>query len=240
MEAINSFTLLFGDVWKEGIFGLNASEIIIGLIIFLIFYVLRRLFARFLISRLNKIVSKTSTGLDDTVVHVIEGPLKFLPVVLGFFVASSYISFSLELQNFIDLINRTLITIFIFWLLHQLVIPFSFIIKKFEDKISLPVATPKSDPCWFGFPISVRKESNIDRNELSGFLEEDNIETRTLFGGNLIRQPAFKDVKYRKIGNLENTDFVMENTFFIGVYPGIDDRQIEYVLDSFKKFFGGK
>ena len=139
MEAINSFTLLFGDVWKEGIFGLNASEIIIGLIIFLIFYVLRRLFARFLISRLNKIVSKTSTGLDDTVVHVIEGPLKFLPVVLGFFVASSYISFSLELQNFIDLINRTLITIFIFWLLHQLVIPFSFIIKKFEDKISKPL-----------------------------------------------------------------------------------------------------
>lgn len=113
-------------------------------------------------------------------------------------------------------------------------------LKQFEDKISLPVATPKSDPCWFGFPISVRKESNIDRNELSGFLEEDNIETRTLFGGNLIRQPAFKDVKYRKIGNLENTDFVMENTFFIGVYPGIDDRQIEYVLDSFKKFFGGK
>ena len=106
-------------------------------------------------------------------------------------------------------------------------------LKQFEDKISLPVATPKSDPCWFGFPISVRKESNIDRNELSGFLEEDNIETRTLFGGNLIRQPAFKDVKYRKIGNLENTDFVMENTFFIGVYPGIDDRQIEYVLDSF-------
>ena len=113
-------------------------------------------------------------------------------------------------------------------------------LKQFEDKISLPVATPESDPCWFGFPISVRKESNIDRNELSGFLEEDNIETRTLFGGNLIRQPAFKDVKYRKIGNLENTDFVMENTFFIGVYPGIDDRQIEYVLDSFKKFFGGK
>ena len=139
MEAINSFILLFGEVWKEGIFGVNASEIIIGLIIFLIFYVLRRLFARFLIARLNKIVSKTSTSLDDTVIQVIEGPLKFLPVVLGFFIASSYIGFSPELQNFIDLINRTLITIFIFWLLHQLVIPFSFIVKKFEDKISKPL-----------------------------------------------------------------------------------------------------
>ena len=139
MEAINSFISLFTDVWQEGIFGINASEIIIGLIIFLISYVLRRLFARFLINRLNKIVSKTSTSIDDTVIQVIEGPLKFLPIVLGFFIASSYINFSSESQTFIDLLNRTLITIFIFWLLHQLVIPFSFVIKNFEDKISKPL-----------------------------------------------------------------------------------------------------
>ena len=139
MQAINSFISLFSEVWKEGIFGINASEIMIGLLIFLFFYVLRRLFARFLIARLNKIVLKTSTSLDDTVINVIEGPLKFLPVVLGFFIASSYINFSSELKSFIDLLNRTLITIFIFWLLHQLVIPFSFIIKKFENKISKPL-----------------------------------------------------------------------------------------------------
>ena len=139
MEAFNSFISLFIDVWEDGIFGINASEIIIGLIIFLIFYVLRRLFARFLINRLNKIVSKTSTSLDDTVIEVIEGPLKFLPIVLGFFIASSYINFSSESQTFIDLLNRTLITIFIFWLLHQLVIPFSFVIENFEDKISKPL-----------------------------------------------------------------------------------------------------
>ena len=139
MQAINSFISLFSEVWKEGIFGINASEIMIGLLIFLFFYVLRRLFARFLIARLNKIVLKTSTTLDDTVINVIEGPLKFLPVVLGFFIASSYINFSSELQSFIDLLNRTLITIFIFWLLHQLVIPFSFVIKKFENKISKPL-----------------------------------------------------------------------------------------------------
>ena len=139
MEAINRFKELFLDVWNEGVFGLNASEIIIGIIIFLIFYVLRRLFARFIISKLNKIVKRTSNKIDNTVVEVIEGPLKFLPIVLGFFIATSYIKLSLEVQNFVDLLNRTLITIFIFWLLHQLVIPFSYIIKNFEDKISKPL-----------------------------------------------------------------------------------------------------
>tara|TARA_Y100001970_G_scaffold56422_1_gene71479 strand:+ start:262 stop:1395 length:1134 start_codon:yes stop_codon:yes gene_type:complete len=139
MEAINRFKELFLEVWNEGIFGLNASEIIIGFIIFLIFYVLRRLFARFIISKLNKLVNRTSNKIDNTVVEVIEGPLKFLPIVLGFFIATSYIDLSIEVQSFIDLLNRTLITVFIFWLLHQLVIPFSFIIKNFEDKISKPL-----------------------------------------------------------------------------------------------------
>ena len=110
MEAINRFKQLFLEVWKEGVFGLNASEIIIGIIIFLLFYVLRRLFARFVISKLNKLVNKTSTKIDNTVVEVIEGPLKFLPVVLGFFIATSYINLSKEVQDFIDLLNRTLIS----------------------------------------------------------------------------------------------------------------------------------
>ncbi len=139
MEAINRFKELFLEVWKEGVFGLNASEIIIGVVIFLFFYVLRRLFAKFIINKLNKLVSRTKTKIDNTVVDVIEGPLKFLPIVLGFFISTSYIKLSPEIQDFIDLFNRTLITIFIFWLLHQLVIPFSFIIKNFEDKISKPL-----------------------------------------------------------------------------------------------------
>ena len=121
MEAFNRFSELFSEVWQEGVFGLNASEIIIGIVIFLIFYVLRRLFARFIISRLNKLVNKTSTNIDNTVVEVIEGPLKFLPVVLGFFIATSYINLSTEVQDFTDLLNRTLITVFIFWLLHHIV-----------------------------------------------------------------------------------------------------------------------
>ncbi len=139
MEAINSFRELFFEVWNQGVFGLNATDIIVGIIIFLIFYILRRLFARFVIRKLTKIVNRTSNNIDNTVVEVIEGPLKFLPIVLGFFIATSYIEISLEVQNFVDLVNRTLITIFIFWLLHQLVIPFSYIIKNFEDKLSKPL-----------------------------------------------------------------------------------------------------
>ena len=126
MTAINQFLNLFQDVWIEGVFGINVSEIIIGLFIFLFFYVLRRLFARFLISRLTRLVLKSNNQFDDTIINVVEGPLKFLPVVIGFFIASSYIDFSSNVQIFIDLVNRSLITIFIFWLLHQLVIPFSF------------------------------------------------------------------------------------------------------------------
>ena len=139
MEAFNQFFNLFQEVWFQGIFGVNVSEIIIGLIIFLFFYVLRRLFARFIIRRLSKFVLRSKNQIDDAIIDVIEGPLKFLPVVIGFFIASSYIDFSANVQNFIDLINRSLITIFIFWLLHQLVVPFSFLIKKFEDKISKPL-----------------------------------------------------------------------------------------------------
>jgi len=139
MTAFNQFFDLFREIWLKGIFGINVSEIIIGLIIFLFFYVLRRLFARFLINRLSRIVLKSANQIDDTIIEVIEGPLKFLPVVIGFFIASSYIEFSSEVQNFIDLMNRSFITIFIFWLLHQLVIPFSFLIKKFEEKISKPL-----------------------------------------------------------------------------------------------------
>ena len=136
MSLVNQFFELFLDVWKQGILGINASEIVVGFLIFLIFYVLRRLFARFVIGRLSKIVLKSKTGIDDAVVEVIEGPLKFLPVVIGFFLASSYIDLKNEFQNFIDLANRTLITIFIFWFLHQLISPFAFLVKNFEQKLT--------------------------------------------------------------------------------------------------------
>ena len=136
MTSINNFINLFSDVWTQGIFGINVSEIIIGLFIFLLFYVLRSFFARFIIGKLYKLVKKTKTESDDVVIEVIEGPLKFLPVVIGFFIATSFIQFSEDLVIFIEKINRTLITIFIFWLLHQLIVPFSFLIKKFEEQLT--------------------------------------------------------------------------------------------------------
>ena len=136
MSSFNNFLNLFTDVWVNGLLGINVSQLIIGLIIILIFYTLRSFFAKFIIGRLHKIVKKTRTDIDDTIIKVIEGPLKFLPVVVGFFIATSYIDLDSDLSLFIERINRTLITIFIFWLLHQLVVPFSFFIKKFEGKLT--------------------------------------------------------------------------------------------------------
>ena len=136
MSSVNEFLNLFSDVWTSGLFGINVSEIIIGLIIFLIFYVLRSFFARFVIGRLYKIVKKTKTDIDNVVIEVIEGPLKFLPIVIGFFIATSYIEFNAEIIILIEKINRTFITIFIFWLLLQLIVPFSFVIKKFEEQLT--------------------------------------------------------------------------------------------------------
>ena len=136
MSSVNEFLDLFSDVWIRGLFGVNVSEIIIGLIIFLIFYVLRSFFARFVIGRLYKIVKKTKTDIDNVVIEVMEGPLKFLPIVIGFFIATSYIEFNAEIITLIEKINRTFITIFIFWLLLQLIVPFSFIIKKFEEQLT--------------------------------------------------------------------------------------------------------
>ena len=136
MSSVNEFLDLFSEVWTSGLFGINVSEIIIGLIIFLIFYVLRSFFARFVIGRLHKIVKKTKTDIDNVVIEVIEGPLKFLPIVIGFFIATSYIEFNANIVFLIEKINRTFITIFIFWLLLQLIVPFSFVIKKFEEQLT--------------------------------------------------------------------------------------------------------
>ena len=130
MSTFNNFVNLFIDVWNNGLLGINISQLTIGLLIILLFYVLRSFFAKFIINRLHKIVKKTKTDIDDAVIQVIEGPLKFLPVVIGFFIATSYIDFSDDLNTLIEKLNRTFITIFIFWLLHQLIVPFSFFIKR--------------------------------------------------------------------------------------------------------------
>jgi CDP-4-dehydro-6-deoxyglucose reductase, E1 len=107
----------------------------------------------------------------------------------------------------------------------------------YQDRIILPEAAAESDPCWFCFPMTVQKDAGFSRNDLTLFLEDRGIETRNLFGGNLTRQPAFGDIGRRQVGDLRNTDMVMNNTFFIGLYPGIGRPQTDYVLSSFDEFF---
>lgn len=109
-------------------------------------------------------------------------------------------------------------------------------LEHLDAYLLLPEATSDSDPSWFCFPISVRENAPFTRTQLTGYLEANLIETRNFFGGNLLRQPALAHVNCRTVGDLSNTDFVMNNSFFIGVYPGITDSHVEYMLDVFEKF----
>ncbi|EPX9140186.1 lipopolysaccharide biosynthesis protein RfbH [Salmonella enterica] len=104
--------------------------------------------------------------------------------------------------------------------------------------LELPEAIEKSDPSWFGFPITLKETSGVNRVELVKFLDEAKIGTRLLFAGNLIRQPYFANVKYRVVGELTNTDRIMNQTFWIGIYPGLTTEHLDYVVSKFEEFFG--
>lgn len=110
-------------------------------------------------------------------------------------------------------------------------------LRPYEEHLILPQATPHSEPSWFGLLLTVRDGAPFTRAELVGYLEGRGIQTRQLFGGNLLRQPAFVDVEHRVVGGLENTDKIMRDAFFIGVYPGLTSPMLEYVEQSFGEFF---
>ncbi len=105
-----------------------------------------------------------------------------------------------------------------------------------EGSLLLPEPTLHSDPSWFGFPIAVREDAPFRREELIRVLEGEKIGTRLLFGGNLLRQPAYKDSVYRVVGELRNTDFVMNNVFWIGVYPGLTRPMLDFVAATIRNF----
>ncbi len=109
-------------------------------------------------------------------------------------------------------------------------------LRKLEEFFILPEATAGSDPAWFGFPIAVRPDAPFSRNQVTGHLEKNKIATRLLFAGNLIRQPAYQDQPFRVVGSLKNTDFVMNQVFWIGVYPGITAEMLDYIVDTFHQF----
>jgi CDP-6-deoxy-D-xylo-4-hexulose-3-dehydrase len=113
-------------------------------------------------------------------------------------------------------------------------------LKPYEDRLILPQALPCSDPAWFGFAITVRDRAGFRRDQLTRFLEANRVETRNLFGGNLLRHPAFESIPHRVVGDLTNTDLITKNTFFVGVYPGIDDRQLDHMSGVFARFMAGE
>jgi CDP-6-deoxy-D-xylo-4-hexulose-3-dehydrase len=110
-------------------------------------------------------------------------------------------------------------------------------LRAYEEYLILPSWDPRADVSWFAFPVTVRDEAPFNRRELLQWLEAAQIETRLLFAGNIIRQPAYRDITHRAVGELPNADLVMRGAFFVGVYPGLDDQRIDYMLETFAAFF---
>lgn len=108
--------------------------------------------------------------------------------------------------------------------------------EQYKNYFILPEATEGSDPAWFAFPVTVDKTAGFTRTELTNYLNKNLIETRNLFGGNLLRQPAYLNINHRKISDLKNTDRIMNDTFFLGTYSGIGKEQIEYTMNVIDEF----
>ena len=133
MELLNNFSDIFLSVWNKGILGVDIFQIIIGVGIFLLFLIFRGIISKLIIKKLELISKRTTNKLDDTFVKSMVGPARFLPIVLGFFIASYYMTFSVEGREVVDTINRTLITILIFWVIHQIIEPISYILSGLDQ-----------------------------------------------------------------------------------------------------------
>jgi CDP-6-deoxy-D-xylo-4-hexulose-3-dehydrase len=112
-------------------------------------------------------------------------------------------------------------------------------LKPFEDVLLLPRWEKDAHPSWFGFPIFVKEEAPFSRDEMVKFLESKRIMTRMMFGGNLIKQPAYRDIDRRVFGTLQNTDRVMNRLFWIGVYPGLTEAKLDHVIQTLTEFLKG-
>lgn len=112
--------------------------------------------------------------------------------------------------------------------------------KSLDRYFILPENTEGADPSWFGFLLTIRPESGIDRNEMVQHLENNKIGTRLLFGGNLTKQPAYRTVNYRVLNDLKNTDLIMNHSFWLGVWPGLQDIHLDYIVDTIGSFIHGK
>ncbi len=111
-------------------------------------------------------------------------------------------------------------------------------LQSLTDYLHLPVPTPNSNPSWFGFPITLKENSGVNRVDLLRFLDDNKIGSRLLFAGNLTKQPYFKDVEYRVVGELTKTDVTMNQTFWIGIYPALGQEHFDFIGDKLEEFFG--
>jgi len=136
MELLENFKSLFLSVWDRGILGVDIFQILVGIGIFLIFLIFRGIMSKVIIKRLESIAKRTTNKLDDSFVAAMEGPARFLPIVLGFFIASYYMSFSEDGRAVVDTINRTLITTFIFWVIYQIIEPISYILSGLDKVLT--------------------------------------------------------------------------------------------------------
>lgn len=109
-------------------------------------------------------------------------------------------------------------------------------LKQYEKFFILPKSLPKADPCWFAFPLTIRKDAPFDRLTLVKFLEDRAIQTRPSFSGNILKQPGYKNIRHRQIDSLVNSDAIFERTFFVGIYPGLTPRHLDYVMEVFTEF----
>jgi len=111
-------------------------------------------------------------------------------------------------------------------------------LSSISEFVYLTFPTPNSEPSWFGFPITLKKDCGVDRTDLTKYLDENKIGTRLLFAGNLTKQPYFEGQKYRVVGELKNTDITMNQTLWLGLYPGLNNEHLDYIVNKLEEFFG--
>jgi CDP-6-deoxy-D-xylo-4-hexulose-3-dehydrase len=177
------------------------------------------------------------TGHDDTCHKRFEWQLGDLPVGYDHKYIYSHIGYNLkatDMQAALGLSQLSKVDRFV----HARKDNFNYLFAALKDVegLIMPVATPKSEPSWFGFPLTIDPAHPANREELLRFLDSRKIGTRLLFAGNLTKQPAYRNVDFRIVGDLTNTDIVMTRTFWVGTYPGLTNPMLDFIADSIKEF----
>ena len=181
------------------------------------------------------------TGQDNTCQKRFEWQLGDLPKGYDHKYTYSHIGYNLkatDMQAALGLSQLSKLDDFVTKRKHN----FQFLKTRLEnvEGLSIAQATPDSDPAWFGFPITLDPKHPVNREDLLKFLNSRKIGTRLVFAGNITKQPAYKNVDFRVVGNLTNTDIVMNRSFWVGVYPGLTEQMLEYVAESISDYMAGK